>query len=351
MRDPSVDGALNIIGVGGVGCKVVEQLAADPLSGVRYLGIDTQEATTHSSNLERLVLAGQSAGSGRAAQIAYAAAQRSANEITAALEQNEFALIIGSFGGGTGAGASPVVAKCSRSDGGLAVIIALEPLEFEGDKRTVASKEAINFALSLSDAVIRVPNRDVSELYGSDVSAKDVLRRMNQQIAGGIHALMEIAAGRAQMSLDLGVLRRALVSSGFAVLGVGEADGAGGLERSLRRALSSSFLYPEELRRATQVLVFVRGGEELPIEELQAASRSVAEFVGDAELLVGLGPAQEEQGKVTVTLIGCGVQEVVETTVSQGSETVQGFDSTDLFDGQNLEIPAFIRRKRQHYRA
>jgi len=347
MQQAVSPNAFNLIGVGGVGVTIVERLSRTPLPGVRYLGIDTDERRAADNGIDRLLLEGLPGGSGRAAKAAYAAAQRSGNEIAAALADNQFALIVASFGGGTGAGASPAVAKFARNGGGLAVILAIEPPDFEGSRRSAASNEAIHFALDLADAVIRVPNRDVAEICGPDVPMKEALRRIDEQVAHGAHAIMAVAAGCAGMGLDLGVVRRTLASSGLAVMGYGQAPAAGSLREALRQALSSSFLYPEELRRTAHVLVYVQGGESLPVAELRSGSQAVAEFTGDAELLVGLGPPPSEDEPVSITLLGCGLQEAIQPQASEKAAPLESIGPANLFDGENLEIPAFIRRQRR----
>jgi len=338
-----------MIGVGGVGGAIVRRLARDPMQGVRYLCVDTAEEPGGGDGVDRLVLPGLPRGSGRAAKTAYTAAQALGERLAGELGESQFALVVGSFGGGTGAGASPVIAQLARAGGGLAVILALEPLGFEGARRTVASNEAISFALGFADAVFRVPNRDVADICGADAPMKEALETIDEQVASGARSLMAMAAGGTRMSLDLGVLRRALASSQRAVMGYGQATGEGAMQQALRTALSGSFLYPEDLRRAQHVLLYVQGGEQLAVSELRAAARSLSEYAGDGELLVGIGPAPAHGEAVAVTVLGCGLHEAPAPQPARDDLPAQAVGPEQLFEGENLEIPAFIRRQRQRF--
>lgn len=322
------------------------RLATHPVPDVLYFAIDTDERLSMSEKVERIIVPGLPGGSGRAARAAYAAAQRSSERFAAAIPRSRFALILASFGGGTGAGVAPVVAQFARQAGALTAIVAIEPMDFEGSRRCVASREAIQFALDHADAVIRVPNRDLAELYGDDVAASEALQKMDTQVVGAASAIVQIALAPVGTTLDLGVLRRVLVSSGLAVIGWRESP-EGSLRQAVRQALAESFLYPEHLRRATHILLYVQGGRALPMRELRAGSQTVAEFASEAELLVGLGPAAQAGPGLSILVLACGLQESIDAKGFEAASPVPEAASPCVVDGENLDIPAFIRRQRR----
>lgn len=318
---------IKVCGVGGGGGNAVGRMIESGLRDVEFISINTDaQALRHSPAQTRIQIGAQAAGglgAGARPDVGYESAMEDRERILDALRGADMVFLTAGLGGGTGTGACPVAAEVAREVGALTVAIVTLPFAFEGPERMMNAIKGLAALEQHVDTLIVVPNDRVAELQ-QNVALKDAFRAADEVLNNGVRAISELITVPGVINLDFADVRTIMKARGRALMGIGTADGEDRAVRAASEAIVCPLLEQSSIQGARGVLVNVRGGQDLMMNEVQKAAAAVqAAAHPDANIIVGVVLDDNDRSDVQVTVIAAGFE------VKRGSMAVepQGFTS------------------------
>jgi cell division protein FtsZ len=339
---------IKVVGVGGGGCNAVNRMIDEEVSGVQFVGINTDaqalarcEAPVRIRIGEKLT---KGLGVGGDPDKGLRAAEESRDELLDAVRGSEMVFITAGMGGGTGTGASPVVADVSRDAGALTVAVVTKPFTFEGAKRRQQSDEGIAQLRERVDTLIVIPNDRLQDICGPEVTVEQAFRTADDVLRQGIQGISELITLPGEINLDFADVRRVMQDAGPALLAIGRASGEDRAAQAARAAVSSPLL-DVSIEGAKGVLFNVTGSRNLGLHELHAAALVISEVVApDAEIIFGTTIDPSLGDEVKVTVIATGLPVGPRAMAMDEAEVGQRAALEPLPNPADTELPAFLRR-------
>jgi cell division protein FtsZ len=306
---------LKVIGVGGAGGNAINQLAGiAALEGAELIAVNTdlQALTTVDAGEKLQIGAGvtRGLGAGGDVELGMRAAQHDTERLEAALQNTDVVFLVAGLGGGTGTGASPVIARVAKEQGALVLGFAMLPFGFEGDRRRQQALAGLEQLKTHSDAVICLPNDKLFKIAGESASAVEAFQRGNEVVSTGVQAVWQLLSRKGLINLDIADLRGTLGTAGHGarhsdgLFSFGEAEGPD-RARDAVKALMENPLFDggDVLAKAEGVLVSIAGGTELSLSEVQRVMEPITKAAGRAHVIMGAAIDESLGSKLTVTII------------------------------------------------
>jgi len=340
-----------IIGVGTVGCRLAARIR-EHNAGHRYVFIDTDRYPLSAYAPAETLLIGveetDGRGTGKRPDIGSRAAEQAEAAIKKLIADADVAIITASFGGGTGAGAAPVIAQFAREQRATTVVAAVDPFAFESSVKVQQAYEALRRAGQLAEAVVRIPCMLPPSATAGEMSFKEAFVAAEDYAAVAASSLVQMITNPGTMRLDFGDLRRVLSEPAGAIIGVGRAKGDNRVEAAIRQACHSSFLDVYRIHAAANVLLHVSGGDKLSLAEVDNAARSIGGIATDGDYLLSIDIRPELGDEVIATVLLSGFT-AEKTEPKPPAEQEAMTDGAFIYEGVNIEVPAFLRRPRNRY--
>jgi cell division protein FtsZ len=306
---------LKVIGVGGAGGNAIRQLAGlTTLVGAELIAVNTDlQALGAVADGERLQIGAgvtRGLGAGGDIELGMRAAQQDGERIEAALQNTDVVFLVTGLGGGTGTGASPIIARLAKEQGALVLGIALLPFTFEGERRRQQALVGLEQLKAQADAVICLPNDKLFKIAGENASAVEAFQRGNEAVATGVQAIWQLLSRRGLINLDFAALRGTLGTAGRGarhsdgLFSHGEAEGPDRARDAVKALLENPlFDGGDVLAKAEGVLVSIAGGTDLTLAEVQRAVEPISKIAVRAHVIMGAALDESLGGKLTVTII------------------------------------------------
>ena len=305
---------LRVFGVGGAGVNTVRHIVAAReagrhlLAGVDLIAVHTDLPTLDTTNATEKIQLGAAVvhgmGTGGDVELGARAAQHDSERLTVATRNMDVAFIIAGLGGGTGGGASPVVARLAKHQGALVLAFVTLPFGFEGERRRQQALASLDQLKMQADAVICIPNDRLFKLVGENASAVEAFARGNEALAGGAQAVWQLFSRRGLINLDFTDLRATLGAKHLdGLFSQGEGSGSERAKDAMKMLLENPLLDGEALSRAESVLVSILGGPELTLVDVQKAVEPISRVANRAHLIMGAAMDETMRDKLAVTLI------------------------------------------------
>ena len=339
---------IKVVGAGGGGCNAVNRMIGEEMAGVQFVGINTDAQALARCEAPVRVRIGEKLtkglGVGGDPEKGLRAAEESRDEILDAVRGAEMVFITAGMGGGTGTGASPVVAEVAREAGALTVGVVTKPFTFEGEKRRQQAEEGIMLLRQRVDTLIVIPNDRLLDISGPEVTVEEAFRTADDVLRQGIEGISELITLPGEINLDFADVRRIMQDAGPALLAIGRASGEDRAAVAARAAISSPLL-DVSIEGATGVLFNVTGSRNLALHELNAAAQVIAEVVAsDAEIIFGTAIDASLGDEVKVTVIATGFPLGPRPLAAEGVDAGQRFGEEPQANPTDTELPAFLRR-------
>ncbi|HAK89369.1 MAG TPA: cell division protein FtsZ [Nitrospiraceae bacterium] len=308
---------IKVVGVGGGGSNAVNSMVAANIYGVEFITVNTDAQHLEASLAPVKVKIGagltKGLGAGSNPVVGRQAAIDDKDTLAGCIEGADMIFITAGMGGGTGTGASPVVASLAREMGILTVGVVTKPFYYEGRKRAINAEEGIRELKKHVDTLITIPNDRIhlvvekgTPLLKSFSIANDVLRQAIQ----GISDLILIPG---LINLDFADVKSIMENAGRAVIGVGSGKGDGGAFEAAKRAISNPLLEESSIDGAKGILINITGGLNMSIDAVQEASSLIYESADDeANIILGAVINPDMEDDVRVTVIATGLEDRVE---------------------------------------
>ncbi len=305
---------IRVVGVGGGGSNAVDRMIEAGLMGVEYLSMNTDIQVLDLSAADKKLQIGQNLtrglGTGGNPDLGRQAAEESRQDIMMSLDGADMVFITSGMGGGTGTGASPVVADISRELGALTVGVVTKPFAVEGKRRAQLAEEGIQKLKANVDTLIVIPNDRLLELSKRELSLQEAFRLADTVLQQGVRGISEVIVVPGLINLDFADVKAVMLNAGAAMMGIGESSGENRAVDAAQAAIASPLL-ETDIRGATSVLMNVTGGPDLALFEVQAAAAIVQEAAGGeggegADLTLGAVIDDKMQGQVRITVLATG---------------------------------------------
>lgn len=360
---------LKIIGVGGCGGNVVNRLYDRRIEGVELITINTDIQSLKHTRADIKIQIGKIAcrglGAGMDPLKGKEAAEEDLEEISKAIKGADLIFLAAGLGGGTGSGASPVIANLAKQSGALTIAVVTKPFSFEGAKRLEIADEAWQKLFNEVDAIVTIPNDRVFNIIDEKTPILEAFYKIDEILREGVKGISDLITYPGLINLDFANIKTILTNAGSSILGLGKAKGADRAKIAAQKAISSPLL-DLSITGATRVLFNISGGKDMTLIEINNAARVITESISkDAQVIFGTSFDKDlNKGEMKVTVVAGGFEnedrEFVsslplgmkisepETKISVAEENTDN----DLIkkleeEAKDLEIPAFLRKKKK----
>lgn len=366
---------LKVVGVGGGGGNAVASMInSGSIAGVDFVAVNTDAQVLLANPAPTKVQIGENLtrglGSGGDPEMGQKAAQESVQRIQEKIADADMVFVTCGMGGGTGTGASPIIAEVAKKSGALTVAVVTKPFAFEGTQRAVVAEEGIVNLKEKVDALIVIPNQRILEVVDKKVTLLEAFRMADSVLNAGVQAISEMVIVPGLVNADFADVRTIMANAGSALMGIGTASGEDRAVKAARQAISSPLL-EVTIEGAKGVLFNVTGSPDLTITEVDEAAKVIGGAV-DADAKIKFGATIDETlvDQIKITVIATGFDEnrqrlrelhygvaradQYETATAVGSqesggskeeeekEVPNGFPPEEFTD--EFDIPAFLRK-------
>jgi cell division protein FtsZ len=303
---------ITVFGVGGAGGNAVNNMINAGLQGVDFVVANTDAQALTMSRAERIIQMGvqatQGLGAGSQPDVGRAAAEEVIDEIRNHLTGMHMVFVTAGMGGGTGSGASPVVARAARELGILTVGVVTKPFHFEGQRRMRLAESGIMELQKSVDTLIIIPNQNLFRVASEKTTFADAFAMADQVLYSGVACITDLMVKEGLINLDFADVRTVMREKGSAMMGTGEASGDKRALRSAEAAIANPLIYDVSMRGARGVLISITGGRDLTLYEVdEAATRIREEVDAEANIIVGATFDEGLDGTIRVSVVATGV--------------------------------------------
>jgi cell division protein FtsZ len=297
-----------VLGVGGAGGNAINAMIESGLQGVEFVAVNTDAQDLKLSKADARIQIGsdltKGLGAGAKHDIGQAAADESLNEIINFLQGANMVFITAGMGGGTGTGASSVIARAARELNILTVGVVTLPFSYEGPKRMRRAVEGMNALKKYLDTSIVVPNQNLFKVASETTTFEDSFNLSNDVLKFGVQSITDLMVKPGIINLDFADVETVMSSMGKAMMGTGEAEGENRALTATDMALNNPLIDDYSLKGAKGLLVNITGGKDITLFEVdQAVNKIRAEVDPEAELIFGAIKDDSLNGKMRVSIV------------------------------------------------
>ncbi|OGI89382.1 cell division protein FtsZ [Candidatus Nomurabacteria bacterium RIFCSPLOWO2_01_FULL_40_15] len=297
-----------VIGIGGSGKNAINHMINTKVKGVTFICMNTDTQDLHHSLAEKKIHIGKNLtkglGAGMDPEIGKKAAEETKSEIQDVIKGADMIFIACGMGGGTGTGAAPIVARAAKEQGILTVGVVTKPFFFEGTHRMKIAEKGIEELAKEVDAIIIIPNDKLLQLADKNTNFKDAFATCDNVLRQAVEGMSDLITTPGIINVDFADIRAIMSDAGSALMGIGSASGEKRAEKAAMLAINSPLL-ELSIHGAKGVLFAISGGDDITIQEIQAAAKIITESI-DKDAKVIFGTIRDEnlkKGELKVTVI------------------------------------------------
>ena len=305
---------IKVIGVGGGGGNAVEHMVQADLDGVGLINANTDAQTLARSKAATVLQIGESLtkglGAGANPEIGRQAAVDDRDRIGAAIEGADMVFIAAGMGGGTGTGATPIIAELAREMKMLTVAVVTKPFPFEGKKRMEVALDGIRGLQDHVDSLIIIPNEKVLAVMGQETPMLDAFNKADEVLFSAVQGIAELITRPGLINVDFADVRTVMAEMGMAMMGSATASGEARAVEAAKNAIESPLLEDIDLHGAKGMLVNITASVDMTIGEYEAVGTAIGEYAAaDANVVIGTALDPSMQGDLRVTMVATGLME------------------------------------------
>lgn len=372
---------IKVVGVGGAGGNALARMISSRIQGVEFVAANSDFQDLHKTGAPTKLQIGKNLsrglGAGMNPEIGRQAASDAKEEILESLKGADMVFITAGMGGGTGTGASPVIAEIARDVGALTVAIVTKPFAFEGAQRSRIAEEGWNLLRDKVDSIITIPNDRLLSIIDRKTPVLEAFAIVDDVLRQGVQGISDLITIPGIINVDFADVRAVMANSGSALMGIGRGSGEDRAIEAAKMAINSPLL-EVAIDGARGVLFNVSGGTDLGMAEINEAAKIITENI-DPNAKVIFGAVEDDKlkkGEIKITVIatgfngahtsakptlasvgsslfsdfGGGVNKRTEKPIAENSangreQPRKEFVDSALNDSEMFDIPAFIRKK------
>ena len=352
---------IKVVGIGGGGNNAIREMVRQEMNNLDLIAINTDLQSLSLSEAEYKIQIGKSLtnglGTGGNPELGKKAAEEDKDKISKTLEKADIVFITAGMGGGTGTGASTVVAKIAKQQGILTIGVVTKPFAFEGKKRKLQAEAGIQELKKEVDALITVSNERLLRISSKDTSMKGAFEMADKVLRQSVQAIADLITIPGLINLDLANVRTVAKDAGLSLVGIGIGKGKKKAITAAKIAISSPLL-EVSIKGAKSLLVNVTGGLDMSLFEVNEIVDNISQAVGsDTNIVFGAIIDEGMQDEIRVSVIATTCEEIKEEEKDQSLAKIKVTEKKDieiedkfrvkdkLIDDKDLEIPAFLRKR------
>src|SRR5438093_7595121 len=301
---------IKVIGIGGGGCNAVNSMIAAGLEGVEFIAVNTDMQALGISQAPAKIRIGKNGlGAGANPEIGREAALHDADQIRDALVGADMIFVTAGMGGGTGTGATPIVANIARELNALTGAVVIKPFLFEGGKRMTRAEDGLRELRKYVDTMLVIPNQRLLGIVDKTTPLREAFKVADDVLRQAIKGIADVITIPGLVNVDFADVRAVMGHMGRAVMGMGVAHGANRAVEATQRAISSPLLEDGSIDGARGVLLNITGGASLSLHEVTQASSIIEQAVDkDANIIFGAVVDERLKEEVVITVIATGFE-------------------------------------------
>lgn len=359
---------IKVIGVGNSGTNSVNHMVRSKVRGVEFIALDTDAQKLHYSLAPKKIHIGKNLtrglGGGMNPDIGKQAAEETKEEIQEAIKGADMVFVAGGFGGGTGTGAAPIVAKIAKEQGILTIAVVTRPFSFEGNHRAKIADGGLANLRETVDAMIVVSNDRLLDLVDKETTFFSAFKMCDEILRQAVEGISDLIITPGIINVDFADIKSIMRDAGSALMGIGRAQGEKRAEEAARKAINSPLL-DISIEGAKGVMFVVSGDENMTMSEIQEAANVITGSIdSDARVIFGaIKDNNLRKNEIKITVIASGFQSEKNPKKLPLFQSVENLKElkeegdrkrTDIFKKQEKieeenewdSVPAFLRRKK-----
>lgn len=316
---------IRVVGVGGSGKNAINHMIASKVRGVEFIAVNSDAQDLHRALSRRKIHIGKNLtrglGTGMNPELGKRAAEETRQEIQEALSGSDMVFITCGMGGGTGTGASAIVAKIAKEVGALVIAVVTKPFSFEGAQRKEIAERGLAELKKEVDAFIVIPNDKLLAIVDKNTSAKNAFALCDEILRQAVEGVSDIITTAGEINTDFNDIKAIMEGAGPALMGIGIAEGDDRAKEAATRAVNSPLL-DVSISGAKGILFVVAGSDDLGIMEVQEAAKVINETVDkNAKVIFGIMRDEKlKKGQIRIIVIATGFPESPAHAAHSGSE-------------------------------
>ncbi len=305
---------IKVVGVGGGGCNAINSMiGVNQITGVDFIGVNTDAQALLTSHATVKVQIGENLtrglGAGGNPDIGKQAAEESREKLKEYLRDTDMVFLTCGEGGGTGTGATPIIAELAKELGALTVAVVTKPFHFEGARRMVNAEEGIMNLKDKVDTLIVIPNQRLLDVIDKKMTLLDAFRVTDSVLGQGVQGISDLITMPGLINVDFADVRTIMTNAGSSLMGIGTGVGENRAATAARTAIASPLL-EISIEGAKGILFNITGGPDLTMAEVNEASEQIAAAVDpDANIIFGATISENLVDQVKITVIATGFDE------------------------------------------
>lgn len=366
---------IKVIGVGGGGGNALNRMIRSNIKGIDFIAINTDAQALYHSEAAVKINIGKATtrglGAGSHPDVGRQAAEESSEEIKQAIDGAEMVFITCGLGGGTGTGASPVIAEIARDLGILTVAVVTKPFSFEGHRRRTQAEEGLENLKNKVDTLITIPNDKILSLIDKKTPLTEAFQVVDDVLRQGVQGISDLITVHGMINVDFADVKAIMENAGSALMGIGYGTGENRATEAARAAVESPLL-ELDIQGAKGILFNITGGSDLSMFEVDEAARIITEAADpEANIIFGAVINDSYTGEIKITVVATGFDDIkrgvqiarplgeyrpmssgVNIPMQKPMALQDNRPSTPSMPlgedtGNEYDIPAFIRQKMQ----
>jgi len=316
---------IRVVGVGGSGKNAINHMIESKVRGVEFIAVNSDAQDLHRSLARRKIHVGKNLtrglGTGMDPELGKRAAEETRQEIQEALSGSDMVFITCGMGGGTGTGASPIIAKIAKEIGALVIAVVTKPFSFEGAQRKNIADRGLAELKKEVDAFIIIPNDKLLAIVDMHTSAKNAFAMCDEILRQAVEGVSDIITTPGDINTDFNDIKAIMEGAGPALMGIGAADGDDRAKEAAKQAVNSPLL-DVSISGAKGILFVVAGSDDLGIIEVQEAAKVINESVDkNAKIIFGIMRDEKlKKGQIRIIVIATGFPDTAMHILNAGSE-------------------------------
>ena len=310
-NDQESSAKIIVVGVGGAGNNAVNRMIDENISGVEFIGINTDSQALTLCKAPTAIQIGEKLtkglGAGAQPEIGEKAAEENVEELTQSIKGADMVFVTCGMGGGTGTGAAPVVAKISKDMGILTVGVVTKPFKFEARTRMANAESGIEKLKENVDTLIVIPNDKLLEIVDRRTTMPEALKKADEVLQQAVQGITDLINVPGLINLDFADVKTVMVDKGVAHIGIGTATGDDKAIEAVKQAVTSPLL-ETTIEGASHVIINISG--DISLIEANEAASYVQELAGDnANIIFGAMYDETVTDQATITVIATGLED------------------------------------------
>ena len=302
---------LKVIGVGGGGGNAINRMIESSLSGVDFIAINTDAQDLDNNKAPTKIQIGKELtrglGAGAITEIGRKAMEADSQSTFNAINYSDMVFITAGMGGGTGTGASPLIAKIAREQGSLTVGIVTKPFYFEGPKRMKRAEQGIRELKENVDTLIVIPNQRLLGIVDRKTKIREAFKIADSVLYQATKGISDLINHHGIINLDFADIKTIMKDMGEAIMGTGLASGEERAVLAAQQAISSPLLDDMSIKGANGLLINITGSEDMNLFEVDEACQIITEEAGkEADIIFGAVIDENLTDEIMITVIATG---------------------------------------------